>query len=96
MVSCQAVATIIITVYYIVVEFGPVNGYNYWAVLALDIFAIIFWVASFALLASQIAPYMNGYTVCDYYECDTYALTGDELTFGACLCAAAGLGGVEA
>ncbi|ROW14160.1 hypothetical protein VPNG_04193 [Cytospora leucostoma] len=90
-----AVATLIITVYYVVVEFGPVNGYNYWAVLALDIFAIIFWTASFALLASQIAPYMGGYTVCDYYECDTYALTGDELTFGACLCAAAGLGGVE-
>lgn len=76
-------------------EFGPVHGYNYWAVLALDIFAIVFWIASFALLASQVAPWMNGYTVCDYYECVTYALTGTDLTVAACLCAAAGLGGVE-
>ncbi|ROV99372.1 hypothetical protein VSDG_03990 [Cytospora chrysosperma] len=92
-----AVATMIITVYYIVVEYGPIHGYNYWAVLALDMFAIVFWIASMALLASQVAPWMiDGYTVCGYYTCDTYALTGTDLTVVSCLCAAAGLGGVEA
>lgn len=77
-------------------QFGPVSGYNYWAVLALDMFAIVFWIASFALLAAQVAPWMGGYTICDYYECDTYELSGTELTVAACLCAAAGLGGLEA
>lgn len=69
---------------------------NYWAILALDIFGIVFWIASFALLASQVAPWMDGVTICDYdYDCATYALVGTELIVAACLCAAAGLGGVE-
>ncbi|KAJ0115834.1 hypothetical protein J7T55_004003 [Diaporthe amygdali] len=91
-----AVATLIITVYCIVAHFGPAVTYNYWAILALDIFGIVFWIASFALLASQVAPWMDGVTICDYdYDCATYALVGTELIVAACLCAAAGLGGVE-
>jgi len=84
-------------VYYIVAEFGAPQVYNYWAVMSLDIFLVIFWIASFALMAAQVAPFMEGYTACDYYSgyCSTYALDGIDLVFGACMAAVAGLGGLE-
>jgi len=28
--------------------------YNYWAILGLEIFAVLFWLISFALLASEV------------------------------------------
>jgi hypothetical protein len=54
--------------------------YNYWAVLALDIFLTIFWLVSFALLAWQAAWYFaagawfyGGYDYDnDYYDYDSY------------------------
>jgi hypothetical protein len=49
-----ALATMIITVYIIAAERSPVI-YNYWAILGLDIFAIIFWIVSFSLLASEVS-----------------------------------------
>lgn len=92
-----AIATIIITIYYIVVEFSASawKSYNYWAVLALDIFALIFWLISFALMAAQTAPFANGFTVCGVYECIYYPLEGVFLTLFACMATVAGLGGVE-
>lgn len=77
-----------------------VRADNYWAILALDIFGIVFWIASFALLASEVADFMNGYTSCsyDYYGdgyCAHYGLSGVNLIVGGCLSAASGLGGVE-
>lgn len=86
-----AIATIIISIYYIVAEFGAPKLYNYWAAMSLDIFMVIFWITSFALLASEVAPYMKGY--CDYYYC--YSLSGTDLVVASCLAAAAGLGGLE-
>ena len=56
----------IITIYYIVASTGAPVLYNYWAILGLDIFAIIFWLISFALLASEIAPYFD--TSYYYYD----------------------------
>lgn len=41
--------------------------YNYWAILGLDILAVILWVVSFPILASQIA---NAIAVED--TCSTY------------------------
>lgn len=96
-----AIATLIITVYSIVAKFGPAVVYNYWAILALDIFGIIFWIASFALLASQTASFIAiGDTECvyDYYgytSCTSYELGGEDLIIAGCLCAAAGMGGIE-
>lgn len=53
--------------------------YNYWAVLALDLFLTIFWLISFALLAWQAAWYFAagawayGYGHDDdYYDYDSY------------------------
>lgn len=40
--------------------------YNYWAVLGLDIVAVILWIVSFPILASQIA---NTVTYDETYTC---------------------------
>lgn len=77
-----------ITIYSIVVEFSrdAWKSYNYWAILSLDIFMVIFWLVSFALAAAEVAPGI----VCDGWDC--YYMTA---AFFACLAAIAGLGGVE-
>ncbi|KAI1138028.1 hypothetical protein F5Y05DRAFT_48025 [Hypoxylon sp. FL0543] len=93
-----AVATLITSIYCMVAHFGPPKAYNYWAILGLDIFLVIFWLISFAILAAQIAAafvYYESYS--DYYD-DYYDLSDYDTaitTYGACLAAAAGLGGVE-
>lgn len=56
--------------------------YNYWAVLAFDVFGAIFWLVSFAVLAWQAAWYFaagawlyGGYGYSyddDYYDYDSY------------------------
>ena len=97
----------IITIYYIVATTGAPVLYNYWAILGLDIFAIIFWLISFALLASEIAPYFGSYydTSCTYYygycikkrsvELEKrYAYT-NVITYRNALAAASGLGGLN-
>ncbi|KAI0126866.1 hypothetical protein BJ170DRAFT_421668 [Xylariales sp. AK1849] len=91
-----AIATVIYCIYCIVAEFGAPALYNYWAILALDIFLVIFWLISFALLAAQVAPYMGGYSYCDYWgDCYTESLSDAQMTYAACLAAAAGIGGLE-
>jgi hypothetical protein len=93
--NLQAIATIISCIYFIVAEFGPPASYNYWAVLSLDIFLVFFWLISFAILAAQIAPYMSGYTECDYFECYSVSLTAAEKRYASALAGAAGIGGLE-
>ncbi|KAI1105557.1 hypothetical protein F4804DRAFT_331144 [Jackrogersella minutella] len=92
-----AIATIITSIYCLVAHFGPPKAYNYWAILGLDIFLVIFWLISFAILAAQVAPVFAVYhSYSDYY--DDYDLSDYDAaitTYGACLAAAAGLGGVE-
>ncbi|KAI1454861.1 hypothetical protein F4805DRAFT_301625 [Annulohypoxylon moriforme] len=93
-----AIATIITSIYCLVADFGPPKAFNYWAILGLDIFLVIFWLISFALLAAQVAAgfaYYHEYS--DYYD-DYYDLSSYDTafkTYGGCLAAAAGLGGVE-
>lgn len=82
-----------IAIYCIVVEFSrdAWKGYNYWAVLALDIFLLVFWLVSFAIMAADIAPFGDTREVCDIYG---YCLIMGDILF-ACLAAIAGLGGLE-
>jgi hypothetical protein len=47
----------IIVVYYLVATIATPVMYNYWAILGLDIFAVVFWIISFSLLASEVASY---------------------------------------
>jgi hypothetical protein len=85
--------------------------YNYWAILGLDIFAIVFWLISFALLASEVAAYrIVTYTANDcyysyagvcYYKrsraLETLAkrATTNVYTYRNAMAAASGLGGLE-
>ncbi|KAE8450133.1 hypothetical protein EG329_006914 [Mollisiaceae sp. DMI_Dod_QoI] len=102
-----AIATIIITVYIIVAElFAPVI-YNYWAFLGLDIFAIIFWLVSFAYLASEVAEYqiVTYDDTCSYYYYGycvkkrglglSKRATTNVYTYRNSMAAASGLGGLE-
>jgi len=96
-----AVATLIASIYCLVAHFGPPTAYNYWAILGLDIFLLVFWLASFALLASQVAAFMSYYSYyssysssySDYYTYSTYDAA--VITYAAILAGAAGLGGLE-
>jgi len=72
-----------------VAEYNAPVIYNYWAILALDIFLVIFWLCSFSLLASQVSlSYSFSYGYYDSYYDST-------LAWASCLVGAAGLGGVE-
>ena len=70
------------SIYHLVVEFGAPAGYNYWAILGLDIFFVVLWLIAFAVLAALVAPYFD-----DYYYRESELL--------ATQTAAAGLGGGE-
>ncbi|CAJ2500724.1 Uu.00g035770.m01.CDS01 [Anthostomella pinea] len=93
-----AIATIIASVYCLVSHYGPSRFFNYWAILGLDVFLVIFWLISFAILAAQVAAGFF-YSTSDYYD-DYYgyykrSADTDTTTYAACMAAAAGLGGVE-
>lgn len=59
---------------------------------------MLFWLISFAILAAQVASAFAAYSeYSDYYD-DYYDLSAYDAaitTYGACLAAAAGLGGLE-
>jgi hypothetical protein len=76
-----------------VAEYGAPSLHNYWAILALDIFLVIFWLSSFALLAAQVS-YLFAYGI-DYGYYDSYYFSGAALAWISCLATAAGLGGVQ-
>ncbi|RYP80449.1 hypothetical protein DL769_002476 [Monosporascus sp. CRB-8-3] len=89
-----AIATLIASIYCLVAHFGPPEAYNYWAILGLDIFLLVFWLASFAVLAAQVAPLLAYYsTYSDYYG--YYDYDAAALTYTGALAGAAGLGGLE-
>lgn len=98
----QSIANLIVTIYYIVAWFGPKSIYNYWAVLSLDVFLLVFWLISFALLASDAAllfAYINDYSEeCDDYTGYCYTVSDYNsayTTYAACMAGAAGIGGLE-
>lgn len=57
----------IIVVFYLVSTIAVPAIYNYWAVLGLDIFACVFWLISFSLLASEVASF----SIITYYSSDS-------------------------
>ncbi|KAG4030367.1 hypothetical protein MFRU_012g01070 [Monilinia fructicola] len=65
-----AVISIVICVYVICASTLAPVMYNYWAILGLDIIAVILWAVSFPILAAQIANsviYDTGYSYDPYY-----------------------------
>lgn len=85
------------TIYHLVAQFGSPRLYNYWAVLSLDIFLLIFWLISFAILGAQVSAAFADTVACDYYTgyCDVYSLGDGGVIYFSCLAAAAGLGGAQ-
>lgn len=82
--------------------------YNYWAILGLDILGVIFWLVSFALLASEVATYksdLDSFNSCIYevdgvcfYKRSLPSLQKRDTTiedYYHALAATAGLGAVE-
>jgi len=101
-----AIATMIIAVYIIVASTAAPIIYNYWAILGLDIFAIVFWLISFSLLASEVAAYqivnyssndcIYSYAgVCYYKRSLAARSTTNVYTYRNAMAAASGLGGLE-
>jgi hypothetical protein len=62
-ITSQSLATIIIVIYMIVAEHGALVIYNYWAFIGLEIFAIVFWLIAFAVIAADIVTIIN-YAIC--------------------------------
>jgi len=67
-----AVCTLIIVVYNLVAAIAVPAMYNYWAILGLDIFGVVFWLVSFALLASEVAAYQIVTYTFDTSSCNYY------------------------
>ena len=90
----------IITVYVLVANLVMPAFYNYWAILGVDIFAIVFWLISFALLGSETSTL---FAVVECYDGYCYKKRDvglvkrytDFHTYRNALAAAAGLGGLE-
>ncbi|KAK2022923.1 hypothetical protein LX32DRAFT_173883 [Colletotrichum zoysiae] len=89
-----SLSTMVVTVWLIVAEFSSPRAYNYWAVLALDIFLLFFWLCSFALLAAQ-AGYLFGSSYYYYGRYYSSGISDVGVIFSACMAAAAGIGGLE-
>jgi hypothetical protein len=81
---------LIVSIYHLVAHFAAPALFNYWAILALDIFLVIMWLSSFALLASEVS-YFFSYT----YSYSYYYSNNLDTIFASVLAAAAGLGGLE-
>ncbi|KAI0095837.1 hypothetical protein GGR51DRAFT_62657 [Nemania sp. FL0031] len=85
-----SIVTLITSIYILIAHFGPPRAYNYWAILGLDIFHVLFWLISFALIASQ-AAILFAYS--NYY--DGYYFESGFTILGSITAAAAGLGAVN-
>lgn len=97
--SLQAIATIITLIYILVATYSQPIIYQYWAILGLEIFCLIFWLISFALLASEVAlaaaydcggDYYDAYGIYYTTTCSSATL-GLIALFGVC----AGVGGIQ-
>lgn len=67
-----AIITLIICIYDIVAEKTAQSAYNMWAVLSLDILAVIFWLVSMSVLANLRATFtipVEVQTSCDEFGC---------------------------
>ncbi|KAK3301069.1 uncharacterized protein B0H64DRAFT_30112 [Chaetomium fimeti] len=80
-----ALMTMLSSIYHLVAELGAPAAYNYWAILGLDIFLLLMWLCSFALLASRVTPWVT------YLD----ALSGAEATWLGTQVGAAAMGGIE-
>jgi hypothetical protein len=105
----QSLATFIVVGYFLITHYAAAcqAAYNYWAVLALDIFAIIFWLSSMAHLAATRSVFIYPTEIIDcvnygfggicYKKRDADITKRDVATIGYLdmMSASAGLAGLE-
>jgi hypothetical protein len=90
------IATFIVAAYNIATTLALHKLYNHWAVLALDIFLIIFWLISFALLGSVSSSFIIvSYSYSYFFKRDLTKRAEPGYIPWETGAAAAGLGGVE-
>ncbi|KAI1081851.1 hypothetical protein F5B20DRAFT_533313 [Whalleya microplaca] len=93
-----AIATFITSIYHLASHYRLPKLFSYWVILVLDIFLVIFWLSSFANVASSVAAVSAVYSVYNkynkYYD-DYFGYLGYSKSAYTCSAAAAGLGGVE-
>ncbi|OAP58424.1 hypothetical protein AYL99_07514 [Fonsecaea erecta] len=77
-----ALATIIFLIYWFVAN-SPTNThlYNYWAVFAVELFVLIFWLCTFALDADKVSLYVQATNYSSSYDGTDYS--GDGTTSGS-------------
>jgi membrane protein implicated in regulation of membrane protease activity len=95
----QAIATIIITIYVAVAELAVPAIYNYWAIMGLDIFGVIFWLSSFITMAVEASNF-GTFNFYDYYFVKRYATlvkrdTTNAHTYKNVMAATAAMGALE-
>ncbi|KAK0729612.1 hypothetical protein B0H67DRAFT_559211 [Lasiosphaeris hirsuta] len=78
-----ALFTLVASIYHLVVEFAEPAGYNYWAVLGLDIFLVIMWLSDFAAVGADASAYRLYYYRSTYYYHSWYSLMAAGAALGA-------------
>lgn len=66
----QAIFTLIIVGYILLASSACPKAYNYWAILALDILGVVFWISTTGLLAAWASGLLiSSYTDSSSYDC---------------------------
>jgi hypothetical protein len=94
----QSLATFILLIYIVGSELWFPFLYNYWAILGLEIFAVFFWLVSFALLAAEV----GNIVIVPFDDCGFYCfkrkrglVKRDGQSFFDAMATEAAFGGVE-
>ncbi|KAL2270015.1 hypothetical protein VTJ83DRAFT_2199 [Remersonia thermophila] len=77
-----AVLTLLSTIWHMVYAFGPPKAFNYWAVIALDVFFTVFWAAGFPYQVAGSVPWVQATANSYYYKTD-HEVFAILLTIGA-------------
>ncbi|RSL55677.1 hypothetical protein CEP54_009225 [Fusarium duplospermum] len=88
-------ATLAISLWMVMAHISLAHLYNYWAGLSLDIFLLVFWIISVAVLASQTAFLWGASNdICRERNCPDAFKDATQFS-GYFFAAIAGLGGIE-
>ena len=85
----------IIAIYYLVSSRNAPGAYNYWAVLGLDVFAVIFWLSTMSILAYYASLIAGVRAVSSYYDYD-YSSNYYDAYYGVAVGLVGGAAGVAA
>lgn len=79
-----AIVSLIIVVYILIASKSCPSVYNYWAILALEIFAVIFWLCTMGVLASYAGALTVGYSGYAYGDSNSYYETSCDPNYYSC------------